>query len=437
MSALKLRYAGSLAALGAEVLATRSTAPAELDAARRQAVADLFEQVRRDGDAALRAMAIRFDQVTLDSLEVPRTRIEAALARTSPELHEALEHAAANLRRAHQAQLPVEVRVEVAPGIVVGRRPDALARVGVYAPGGRAAYPSSVLMAAVPAIVAGVGEIVLCSPPEPGGDGAPSDRVLAAAAIAGVHRVFALGGAGAIAAMAFGTESVPAVDRIVGPGNAWVTEAKRQIAGRVPIDAPAGPSEVLVLADAAADPAAVARELVAQAEHDPQACVLAVLIGLAPDALLLALGELVERAPRSAIVRSALAASGGWLSTDSLDAAIEFANAYAAEHLSLMLRDPAAALGRTRNAGAVFLGASSCVAFGDYASGGNHVLPTSGAARAWSGLSVLEFLRWTSWQQISPQGAATLAGTTALLAQAEGLPAHAEAALAWKAPVCT
>ena len=230
----------------------------------------------RGGDAALRALATEFDGVTLDALEVPASRCVAALDALDPALRRAMERAANNIRRVHQGFLPATQEVESEPGIVVGRRPDPLGRVGVYAPGGRAAYPSSVLMGVVPARVAGVGEIIVCSPP--GRDtGLPAEVVLAAAALAGAHRVFALGGAGAIAALAYGTESVPRVDRIVGPGNAYVAEAKIQVARAVAIDSPAGPSELLVLADASADPQLIAREMLAQAEHDPLAAVVAVV----------------------------------------------------------------------------------------------------------------------------------------------------------------
>jgi histidinol dehydrogenase len=433
MSGPVLRFTGRLSPRRAEVLATRGAMASAGDAARRAEVSALLARVAAEGDAALLELASRFDGVVLASLEVPRARIEASLTRIPAAVRSALEAAAANLRRAHAAQLPAEVRLEVAPGVTVGRRPDALARVGIYAPGGRAAYPSSVLMAAVPARVAEVGEVVLCSPPERGGDGAPCDLVLAAAAIAGVDRVFALGGAGAIAALAFGTASVPAVDRIVGPGNAWVAEAKRQVAGLVPIDTPAGPSEVLVLADDSASAAGIARELVAQAEHDPEACALAVLVAREAAPVVAALAAQVAATPRRDVVSASLAAAGGVLLADTLEEAIAFANDYAAEHLALYLRDAEAALAATRGAGAVFLGESSAVAFGDYASGGNHVLPTAGAARAWSGLSVLEFLRWTSWQRVTPAGAASLAGITATMAEAEGLPAHAASARAWGA----
>lgn len=436
MSTLTLRHTGLLAAARAAVLASRGIAASASDALRREQVASLLARVRAEGDAVLYELAQRFDGVQLDSLEVPRERLAAALERVSGPVRAALESAAEHLRLAHLAQRPSEVCVEVAPGITVGRRPDAIGRVGIYAPGGLAAYPSSVLMAAIPARVAGVAEVVLCSPPAANGDGAPSDLVLAAAAIAGVDRVFALGGAGAIAAMAYGTASVPAVDRIVGPGNGWVAEAKRQVAGWVPIDAPAGPSEVLVIADATAGVAGIARELVAQAEHDPEACSLAVLVGRDAGPVRDALAREVASTPRADVVRAALAAQGGVLVAASLDAAIAFANDYAAEHLALHVEDPDAVFARLRSAGAVFLGESSAVAFGDYASGGNHVLPTAGAGRAWSGLSVLEFIRWTSWQRVTPAGAARLAEVTAILADAEGLPAHAAAARAWGASGC-
>jgi histidinol dehydrogenase len=261
----------------------------------------------------------------------------------------------------------------------------------------------------------------------------PSDAVLAAAAIAGATRVFALGGAGAIAALAFGTTSVPAVDRIVGPGNAYVAEAKRQLAGMVPIDSPAGPSELAVLVDAGSDPGIAACEMIAQAEHDPDACAVAFAVGdEAADALTAALAVAVPLAARREVVAQALARQGGVLRVATREAAIAAANAYAPEHLLVLLADPEDALVSLRNAGAIFLGPSSSVAFGDYRSGGNHVLPTGGAARAWSGLGVLDCMRWTSWQRITPEGAARIAADTARLADFEGLPGHAAAARTWE-----
>ncbi len=304
-----------------------------------------------------------------------------------------------------------------------------LERVGVYAPGGRAAYPSSVLMGVAAAKAAGVPEVVLCSPPDP--SGIPSSEVLAAARIAGADRLFALGGAGAIAAAAFGTESVPACDAIVGPGNRWVTEAKRQVAGHVVIDSPAGPSEILVLADAAADPRLVALEMVAQAEHDPDAaCVLVSTsepLGAAVEAELAAL---VDGAPRGDIVREALRGGGAILLADSIHEAIDFANRYAPEHLSVMTENASEDARRVRNAGTTFVGPAASVAFGDYLTGANHVLPTGGRARSFSGLATHHFLRSYTIQEIDGPGADSMSRDVAVLATAEGLPAHAAAARA-------
>jgi histidinol dehydrogenase len=431
-STLALRASGPLAALDAatrHALVDRTTSS---DDTVRAATAAIIDRVRREGDAALVALARQFDGVALEALEVPRARWSAALDALDPALRHALERAARNLATVHTAFRPTAAVVESEPGITIGRRPDPLARVGIYAPGGRAAYPSSLLMGAIPARVAGVGDVIVCSPP--GASGLPSDVVLAAAALAGVDRVFALGGAGAIAAMALGTATVPRVDRIVGPGNAWVAEAKLQLVGAVAIDAPAGPSELLVLADESADPVAIARELVAQAEHDPRAAVVAVLIGDALAAPLLdALADAVATAPRVGIVREALATAGAVLTARDLDEAIAFANAWAAEHLQLQLA-PARlepALAALRSAGTVFVGAAASVAYGDYMTGANHVLPTGGLARAYSGLSTLDFVRWTTWQRVTPDAAARLADDVGTFADAEGLPGHAAAARAW------
>ncbi|MFN2316076.1 MAG: histidinol dehydrogenase, partial [Gemmatimonadales bacterium] len=306
-----------------------------------------------------------------------------------------------------------------------------LGRVGVYAPGGRAAYPSSVLMGAVPARVAGVGEVILCSPPGPTGE--PSDVVLAAAALAGVDRVFALGGAGAITAMAYGTESVPRVDRIVGPGNAWVAEAKLQVSGAVAIDSPAGPSELLILADDSADLDILVREMLAQAEHDPAAAVVAIVVGAGVRELASRLLAAMAREPRGTVIQAALASRGAVLAAASLDDAIVFANDWAAEHLLVATRDNDAVLPRLRNAGTVFVGTSSSVAFGDYMTGANHVLPTGGLARCYSGLSTLDFVRWTTWQRVDRAAAARLAAPVGIFADSEGLPAHAAAARQWEA----
>jgi histidinol dehydrogenase len=257
--------------------------------------------------------------------------------------------------------------------------------------------------------------------------------VLAAAALAGADRVFALGGAGAVAAMAYGTATVPRVDRIVGPGNAYVAEAKIQVSSMVAIDSPAGPSELLVLCDDDADPALVARELLAQAEHDPRAAVVAIATsGRIATRVAAELAAQTDAQPRAEIIRAALAGQGAVLTASSLDEAIAFANAYAAEHLLLVVRDPDGVLGRLRSAGTVFVGPSASVAFGDYMTGANHVLPTGGLARSYSGLSTLDFVRWTTYQRVSPAAAARLSDDVGTFADAEQLPGHAAAARAWR-----
>jgi histidinol dehydrogenase len=324
------------------------------------------------------------------------------------------------------------VEIETEPGVVIGRRADPLGTVGVYAPGGRAAYASSVLMGLVPARIAGVGSTILCSPPR--ADGRPAPTVLAAAALGGADHVFALGGAGAIAAMAFGTPSVPRVDRIVGPGNAYVAEAKVQVAWTVGIDSPAGPSELLVIWDGSTPAAGVAREMLAQAEHDPDAAVIAVLLPPASrDALVEALEEQLTEAPRGDIARQALAARGALLTADNAEEAVAFAADWAPEHLLLALSAPGALLPSIRNAGTIFVGETASVVFGDYITGANHVLPTAGSARVYSGLSTTDFMRWTTYQRVDRAAAARLAEPAAVLADAEGLPGHAAAARAWAA----
>jgi histidinol dehydrogenase len=397
------------------------------------AVAALFAEVRARGDDALLDMAERFDGVRLDALEVPRARWEEAAAGLDPAVRAALQRAAANIRRFHAAQLPADVTLDVEPGVRVTRRWAPLDTVGVYAPGGRAAYPSSVLMGVVPARAAGVRRVIVCSPP--GASGEPAPEVLAACAIGGADRLFAVGGAGAVAAMAWGTATVPAADAVVGPGNRWVTEAKRQVAGRVLIDAPAGPSEVLVLADDTAAADLVACELLAQAEHDPDAaCVLVTTAPALAGGVREALAVRLEAAPRREVAAAALAASGALLLADSLDEAVAFTQAYAPEHLSLMVSDGGGLASRIATAGTTFVGPWASVAFGDYMTGANHVLPTAGRARSFSGLSTQHYLRSYTVQEITERGAAALAGDVARLAEAEGLPAHAAAARARQAP---
>lgn len=408
----------------------------DLTRSLRERTRTLIARVRAEGDDALMALAREFDGAG-DSfvLEVPRAHWQQALDTLDPMLRDAMERSARNIAAVHRAFMPAPAQVSPEPGIVVGRRPDPLGRVGVYAPGGRAAYPSSLLMGAIPARIAGVEEVVVCSPPSP--SGRPSPVVLAAAALANVDRVFAVGGAGAIAAMAYGTATVPRVDRIVGPGNAYVAEAKLQLVSQVAIDAPAGPSELLIIADDAADLRVAARELVAQAEHDPDAACIALLAGSQAvrraNELMAQLQAHVLETPRADIVRASLAFRGAVLLTDLLDDAIAFANAWAAEHLLLLVDEPQLtnALAAIRAAGTVFVGPHSSVAFGDYMTGANHVLPTAGAGRSYSGLSTLDFVRWTTWQRVDRDAASRLADDVARFADAEGLPAHAAAARAW------
>ena len=433
----RLRWTGPRARLSAPDCRALFDRASSSDPMVRTRTAGIIADVRQRGDAALRALAEELDGVRLDELEVPMSRCARALDTLDPALRRAMERSVTNIRRVHQAFLPVAQETESEPGITVGRRPDPLGRVGVYAPGGRAAYPSSVLMGVVPAHVAGVGEIIVCSPPVRE-TGLPSSVVLAAAALSGAHRVFSLGGAGAIAALAYGTASVPRVDRVVGPGNAWVAEAKIQVASAVAIDSPAGPSELLVLADGTADPQCIAREMLAQAEHDPLASVVAVVTSEElGSAVMRALRLLLVDQPRADIVSASLAGQGAVLWAASLEEAIGFANDYAAEHLLLVVGSPDPVLRRLRNAGTVFVGEHASVAFGDYMTGANHVLPTGGLARSYSGLSTLDFFRWTTYQRVTRDAAARLADDVGVFADAEGLGGHALAARAWRveAPV--
>ena len=428
-----LRVRGEVATLDAESRRALMDRSASVDGEVRLTVASIIERVRRCGDSALRELAAELDHVALTAIEVPRHACVAALDALPPRLRAALERAVHNLESVHRAFLPPDAVVQTEIGITVGRRADPLDRVGIYAPGGRASYPSSVLMGAVPARVAGVREVVLCSPPD--ASGLPPAAVLAAALLAGVDRVFAVGGAGAIAALAFGTESVPRVDLIAGPGNVFVAEAKLQVASRVAIDAPAGPSELLVIADEAADLRAVAREMLAQAEHDPRACVVALVIGSGRDVELVAeLAGQLPGAPRRATIGESLAANGAVLRSGSLREAAGFATEYAPEHLLLAVRDPEALLPLVRNAGTVLLGIESSVVFGDYMTGANHVLPTAGLARAYDGLTTSDFMRWTTYQRVTRAAARAMATDVAYLAEIEQLDAHSRAAAAWEVP---
>ncbi|MDQ8153166.1 MAG: histidinol dehydrogenase [Gemmatimonadota bacterium] len=420
---------GTLDERARRVLFARTSAS---DPAIRDRTARIIDTVRADGDDALIRYAAEFDGVALEALEVPRAVWRTALDATAPELQRVLERAAANIRQVHEAFRPLAREVVTADGVVIGRRPDPLGRVGVYAPGGRAAYPSSLLMGVIPARVAGVDEVVVCSPPGP--DGLPSGVLMAAAELAGADRLFAVGGAGAIAALAYGTATIPPVDRIVGPGNAYVAEAKAQVSSVTAIDSPAGPSELLIIADGSASPDVVTRELLAQAEHDPMTAV--VLVSTSSpllDAVAQRLAEWTPGEPRADVIAAAFAARGALLLADSLDEAIAFSNRWAPEHLLIATGAPDTVLPRVRNAGTVFVGETAAVAFGDYMSGANHVLPTGGLSRAYSGLSTIDFYRWTTWQRIGRVAAAALANDVGTFADAEGLPAHAASARQWRA----
>ncbi len=431
MSNLPMAVRGSVASLDVRSLAVLFERGSASDPAVRDGTRRIIDRVRAAGDAALREFAREFDGAVLESLEVPRTAWRAALDALPVALRRSIERSAASIQQVHEAFRPVPCEMVTTDGVVIGRRPDPLARVGVYAPGGRAAYPSSLMMGVIPARVAGVGEVVVCSPP--GRDGVPSAVLMAAAELAGADRLFAVGGAGAIAAMAYGTATIPAVDRIVGPGNAYVAEAKAQVASVTAIDSPAGPSELLVIADDSATPLVIARELLAQAEHDPMAAV--VLVSTSETLLQEVeqrLTELLPREQRADVIAAALSSRGALLLVASRDEAVAFANRWAPEHLLLAVREAESLLPSVRNAGTVFVGETASVAFGDYMSGANHVLPTGGLSRAYSGLSTLDFYRWTTWQRIDRRAAARLAGDVAVFAEAEGLPAHAASARQWQ-----
>ena len=431
MKSGRIRFRGPLQALSnADRAQLLDRAPAADDMVRTTSEA-IIDVVRRDGDSALISLAREYDKVRLKSLEVPREAWRSALQAVDPSLRAAMERATANIRAVHAAAAPQPVETCPEPGVVVGRRPDPLGRVGVYAPGGRAAYPSSVLMGVIPARVAGVEEVIICAPPA--SNGQPEAATLAAAELSGADRVFAVGGAGAVAAMAYGTATIPRVDRIVGPGNAYVAQAKLLVANVVGIDSPAGPSELLIIADDSADPTRLAAEILAQAEHDPEAVVALVATDETLGAKVVeAIEKLLPVQARRAIIERAFAERGAILSAPSVRDAVAFANLFAPEHLLLATRDADALLRDVRSAGTVFIGETSSVTFGDYITGANHVLPTGGLARSYSGLSTADFVRWTTYQRVDRDAAARLAQDVAVFAEAEHLPAHAAAARAWR-----
>lgn len=389
-------------------------------------VSAVLSDVRTKGDAALREYTAKFDKVELANFEVSEEEFEMALSEISPELLDHLKAAAANIQAFHEAQLPEATWfMELKPGIVLGQKATPLESVGAYAPGGRASYPSTVLMTVIPARVAGVEQVIVCTPPRP--DGSVHPLTLAAAKVAGADKVFKLGGVQAIGAMAYGTETVPKVDKIVGPGNVFVTSAKMQIRDVAEIDFPAGPSEVLIIADESADVVMAASDIIAQAEHDPNSVSILVT---GSDTLAEAVKKEVlvqaEQTARSSIVKASLE-NAAILIADSLEQCISFSNKFAPEHLEIMVSDPDFVLDRIKNAGSIFVGNYSPVPAGDYASGTNHVLPTSGYARVYSGLNINHFIKYSSIQRISKSGLEILKETVIALAEEEGLHAHADA----------
>lgn len=398
------------------------------DPGLRHDVARILDQVRADGDSALRALTRRHDGAELDRFEVEPAQFERATRGLPQALRDAIDEAHGRIDAFHRASLAPALSLETAAGVRCERVWRPIARVGLYVPAGSAPLPSTALMLGVPARIAGCPEIVLCTPPR--ADGSADPAVLYAASRCGIGRVFRLGGAQAIAGMAFGTAQLPRCDKLYGPGNAWVNEAKRQVAaapGGPAIDLPAGPSEVLVVADGNANSRYVAADLLAQAEHDPQAQVLLVSDSARLlDAVAAELPRQLERLPRRAIAAQALA-NGRMIQVGSIEQALEVSNAYAPEHLIMQVADARAWLPRVACAGSVFLGAWSPESVGDYCSGTNHVLPTDGAARAWSGLSVASFQKAITVQELTPAGLATIGPCAMTLATAEGLDAHARA----------
>ena len=399
------------------------------DDAVNQRVLEIIANVRSRGDAALVEYSQRFDQVEATSMAdliLPRERLELALQRITPEQRQALETAAARVRSYHEKQRQDSWSYTEADGTVLGQKVTPLDRAGLYVPGGKAAYPSSVLMNAIPAKVAGVPEVVMVVP-TPRGE--LNEIVLAAAAIAGVDRVFCIGGAQAVAALAYGTESVPPVDKIVGPGNIYVATAKRHVFGKVGIDMIAGPSEILVVCDGQTDPDWIAMDLFSQAEHDEDAQ--AILVS--PDAAFLdrvaaSIDKLLPTLEREAIARTSLQGRGALIQVADMAQAIEVANRIAPEHLELSVENPEQYLPQIRHAGAIFMGRYTAEALGDYCAGPNHVLPTSGTARFSSPLGVYDFQKRSSIIHCSAEGASALGKVASVLARGESLTAHARSA---------
>lgn len=391
-------------------------------------VTDIIENVKQNGDKALFEYCEKFDKASLSSLQVSEEEIAAAVAAVEPKFLEILRAAAANITKFHSAQVRNSFVINDESGIVMGQKVIPVDKAGLYVPGGTAAYPSTVLMDAIPAKIAGVKEVVMVTPPN--AEGKVADVILAAAYVAGVDKIFKLGGAQAIAALAYGTESVPKVDKIVGPGNAFVAEAKKQVFGTVSIDMIAGPSEILIVADGTAEPSHLAADLLSQAEHDKMAS--AVLVTDSEELAKKVSEELERQIPllsRAEIARVSIDENGKIIVAESLDAAIEIANEIAPEHLELCVDNPFDYLDAIRHAGSIFMGKNCPEALGDYFAGPNHTLPTSGTAKFSSPLSVDDFVKKTQYTYYTRAALEKVAEDVAYFARKEGLTAHAESAI--------
>ena len=387
-------------------------------------VSDILKDIKENGDDAVKAYTEKFDGVLIDELKVSDLEIKKAYETLDDSLLTALKQAASNIEKFHKKQIPEEWEIEVHPGINAGQIVRPINSAGCYIPGGRAAYPSSILMTVIPAKIAGVEKVICVTPPQK--DGSILDAILVAADIAGADEIYKVGGSQAIGALAYGTESIPQVEKIVGPGNIFVTAAKKLVYGQVDIEFPAGPSEVLILADDTAIPKYLATDILAQAEHDPNAsCFLVTDSEKIANETLKYVEKLTKEAPRREIIEESLSKSGKIIITDTLDEAIHVTNEYAPEHLIISTADDDKTLSQIKNAGSIFLGHFSPVAAGDYGSGTNHVLPTGGGAKMYSGLSTTDFIKKPTVQRLTKDGLKLLSKTSVPIAEYEGFFAHA------------
>ncbi len=415
-------------ALVKKILKRSSLKMEEIEDKVREIIQDVFVR----GDDAIIDFYRRFfgtDALTQERLRITEDEMEEALEKIPDDLLEALEVMADNIRKFHRKQLPRELWIyELAPGVYVGQFWKPVESVGVYVPGGRAAYPSTALMTIIPAKVAGVPKVVACTPPKP--DASVDPATLAALRIAGVDEAYRVGGAHAVAAMAFGTETVPKVEKVVGPGNIWVATAKKLLYGIIDVDFIAGPSEILIIADGEQDPGLVARDLASQAEHDPMAAAVLVTTSMElAEKVSQLLDEIIEESPRGSIIRESLQRNGAIFVADDVEEAFEFANEYAPEHLEVLVRDMSLpeVVSKVRSAGSVFVGINTPVPLGDYAIGTNHVLPTNQAAKRRGGLSIFEYIKIIDIQLATEEGLKALGPYAARVARAEGLIEHARA----------